>query len=109
MMGIQESPQGKLFYTNINLGKRIRDNHPLRRIDQFIDFDFAYEEVEDKYGRNGHVSVPPPVILKLLLLLVFYNVRSERELMATLPERLDWLWFLGYDQGRRVKSLMLTY
>jgi IS5 family transposase len=37
------------------------------------------------------------VILKLMLLLVFYNVRSERELMQTLPERLDWLWFLGYD------------
>lgn len=50
-----------------------------------------------KYGDNGNVSVPPPVILKLMLLLVFYNVRSERELMATLPERLDWLWFLGYD------------
>ncbi|MDP2045966.1 MAG: IS1182 family transposase, partial [Deltaproteobacteria bacterium] len=46
---------------------------------------------------NGHVSVPPPVILKLMLLLVFYNVRSERELMATLPERLDWLWFLDFD------------
>jgi transposase len=41
--------------------------------------------------------VPPPVILKLMLLLVFYNVRSERELMATLAERLDWLWFLGYN------------
>jgi len=41
--------------------------------------------------------VPPTVILKLILLLVFYNVRSERELMETLPERLDWLWFLGYD------------
>jgi IS5 family transposase len=32
-----------------------------------------------------------------MLLLVFYNVRSERELMATLPERLDWLWFTGFD------------
>jgi IS5 family transposase len=32
-----------------------------------------------------------------MLLLVLYNVRSERELMETLPERLDWLWFLGYD------------
>jgi IS5 family transposase len=32
-----------------------------------------------------------------MLLLVFYNVRSERELMDTLPERIDWLWFLGYD------------
>ncbi len=97
MMGLQEPPQGKLFYENISLEKRIRANHPLRRIDQFIDFDFVYKDVADKYGNNGQVSVPPPVILKLMLLLLFYNVRSERELMSTLPERLDWLWFLGYD------------
>jgi IS5 family transposase len=31
-----------------------------------------------------------------MLLLILYNVRSERELMDTLPERLDWLWFLGF-------------
>jgi transposase len=97
MMGIQDPPQGKLFYTNINLDQRIRANHPLRKINQLIDFDFAYQEVESTYGSNGNVSVPPPVILKLMLLLLFYNVRSERELMSTLPERLDWLWFLGYD------------
>ena len=97
MMGFQETPQGKLFYENICLEKRIRANHPLRRIDQLIDFDFVYDDVADKYGNNGQVSVPPPVILKLMLLLLFYNVRSERELMITLPERLDWLWFLGYD------------
>jgi len=53
--------------------------------------------VKETYGTNGNVSVPPPVILKLMLLLILYNVRSERELMRTLPERLDWLWFLGYD------------
>jgi transposase len=46
-------------------------------------------------GYDGHLSVPPPMIL--MLLLVLYNVRSERELKATLPERLDWLWFLGLD------------
>ena len=97
MMGYQDPPQGKLFYTSINLEKRIRVDHPLRMIDEFIDFDFIYKEVEDNYGLNGNVSVPPPVILKLMLLLVFYNVRSERELIYTLPERLDWLWFLGYD------------
>jgi transposase len=57
----------------------------------------VYGEVKDLYGSNGNVSVPPPVILKLMLLLVLYNVRSERELMETIPERLDWLWFLGYD------------
>ena len=33
----------------------------------------------------------------MMLLLIFYNVRSERELAATISERLDWLWFLDYD------------
>src|SRR4030067_350158 len=97
MMSYQPAPQEKLFYTGIQLDRRIRKNHPLRRIDKVIDFDFIYKEVKDKYGSNGNVSVPPPVILKVMLLLVFYNVRSERELMETLPERLAWLWFLGYD------------
>ena len=94
---MQQTPQGNLFYYGINIDKRIRPNHPLRRVKQLIDFDFSYQEVKDLYGANGNVSVPPAVILKLMLLLVLYNVRSERELMATVPERLDWLWFLDYD------------
>jgi transposase len=96
MMGYQEPSQENLFMYGINLETRVRRDHPLRRIKEAIDFDFLYKEVEEKYGKKGNVSVPPPVILKLMLLLVFYNVRSERELMETLPERLDWLWFLGY-------------
>jgi len=97
MMGVQGPQQGKLFYANVNIAKRVRPNHPLRRVAEAVDFDFSYQEVAGRYGTNGNVSVPPPVVLKLMLLLVFYNVRSERELMATVPERLDWLWFLGYD------------
>ena len=97
MMGRQPDAQPKLFYTCLNLEKRIRKDHVLRKIAQIIDFEFIYKQVEDKYGCKGNVSVPPPVILKMMLLLIFYNVRSERELMQTIPERLDWLWFLGYD------------
>ena len=98
-MSYQDPPQRKLFYMGVNLDKRIRKNHPLRKIRELIDFDFIYKEVEDKYGYNGNESVPPPIILKLMLLLVLYNVRSERELMDTLAERLDWLWFLDFDLG----------
>jgi transposase len=75
----------------------VRPNHPLRQVKRLVDFDFIYQKVAPSYGVNGNVSVPPPVILKLMLLLVFYNVRSERELMATLPERIDWLWFMDFD------------
>jgi transposase len=97
MMGRQRKIQRKLFYSIINLDKRVRKDHILRKVVKYIDFDFTYKEVKDKYGIKGNVSVPPPVILKMLLLLILYNVRSERELMSTIPERLDWLWFLGYD------------
>lgn len=104
MMG-QEGPlQQKLFYTGINLSTRVRADHPLRKISEVIDFDFSYEIVSAHYGANGNVSVPPPTLLKLMLLLVFYNVRSERELMQTLPERLDWLWFLGYDLDSKIPN-----
>ena len=40
MMSYQDPPQRKLFYIGINLDKRIRENHPLRKIRELIDFDF---------------------------------------------------------------------
>jgi len=103
MMGHQPPYQNKLFIAGFNLEKRIREDHILRKIAQQIDFNFIYREVKDTYGDNGNVSVPPPVILKMMLLLALFNVRSERELMDTIPLRLDWLWFLGYDIDTGIK------
>jgi transposase len=97
MMGYKDPPQDNMFLYNIYLENRVRKDHPLRKIKELIDFDFIYKEVKDTYGNTGNISVPPPIILKLMFLLFFYNVRSERELMETIPERLDWLWFLGYN------------
>jgi transposase len=103
-MGRQQDQQNKLFYTRLNLDKRIRKDHLLRQINRHIDFDFVYDEVEDAYGQRGNVSIPPPIILKMMLLLILYNVRSEKELMDTIPERLDWLWFLGYDLDDQIPN-----
>ena len=91
MRGRDSGSQPKLFYHNMNLEKRIPANHILRKIHNTIDFNFIYREVKATYGDNGNVSVPPPIILKMMLLLILYNVRSERELMDTIPLRLDWL------------------
>jgi transposase len=48
------------------------------------------------YGDNGNESVDPVVLMKMMFLLFYDNVASERELMNVIPERLDYLWFLGY-------------
>jgi transposase len=95
MMGTKQ-PQSELFTYNIDLNKRVHAQHPLRRVLASIDFSFARTLVAHTYGSNGHVSADPVVLLRLMFLLFSENVRSERELMRRLPERLDWLWFLGY-------------
>lgn len=93
----KEKEQGDGFLYNFRLSKRIPKDHPLRKLRKILNLDFLYTELKDKYGERGNVSVPPPVLMKMMLLLVLYNVRSERELMRTIPLRLDWIWFLGFD------------
>jgi len=54
------------------------------------------QEVAAQYGDNGNVSEDPAVILKMMFLLFYDDISSERELMRIIAERLDYLWFLGY-------------
>lgn len=95
MMGIHQ-PQPSLFSYQVNLDQRVRADHPLRRVAQAVDFTFVRTEVAPCYGDNGNESVDPVILLKMMFLLFYDNVPSERELMAIIAERLDYLWFLGY-------------
>lgn len=94
MMGIHEG-QKELFAYTVDLERRVCSDHPLRRVRAAVDFTFARGLVAHCYGHNGHVSADPAMLLKLMFLLFHDNVRSERELMRVLPERIDYLWFLG--------------
>ena len=73
------------------------------RVKAAIDFSFVREEVAHCYGKNGNESVAPEVILKMMFLLFFDDIKSERELMEVIGERLDYLWFLitGSDEKSR--------
>ena len=97
MMGKPKKPQAKLFYHGVSLERRVPKEHPLRRIKELLDFDFIRSQVADRYGTNGNQSVDPAIILKLMFLLFYENVKSERALMRQLSLRLDWLWFCDYD------------
>ena len=97
MMGKPNQLEPKLFYHDISLERRMPDDDPLRKIKQLVDFDFIRSQVADSYGTKGNQSVDPAVILKLMFLLFYENVKSERSLMRKLPLRMDWLWFCDYD------------
>ena len=78
MMGTHDS-QKDLFAYNIDLDKRVRDKHPLRRVRDLIDFKFVREEVEPLYGANGNESVDPEIVLKMMFLLFYED--SIKEIM----------------------------
>lgn len=98
MMGTQPSHrQPALFSYRVDLESRLSPDHLLRRIAAVLDLSFVPPAVRHCYGRSGHVSLDPRVIVKLLLLLFLYDVPSERELMEQIGVRLDFLWFLSFD------------
>lgn len=97
MLGKSKKLQPKLFYYKVSLEQRVPEDHPLRKIKQVVDFSFVREQVSELYGSSGNVSVDPAVVLKLIFLLFFENISSERQLARQLPLRMDWLWFCGYD------------
>jgi hypothetical protein len=72
MMGHDSTGQEKLFTVGFSLEKRVRADHPLRKIAEVIDFNFIYDEVADKYGRKNvgrikHVFLPSLSLLFLPL------------------------------------------
>jgi hypothetical protein len=46
MMG-KHLPQKNLFSYSVDLDKRVRQNHPLRKVAETVDFSFVREEVKD--------------------------------------------------------------
>ncbi|OVE75991.1 hypothetical protein BVX97_02620 [bacterium E08(2017)] len=103
MMGLN-TEQKELFSYSVDLDKRLPPEHPLRKIKSIIDFTFVRDEVKDFYGYNGNESIDPVVIMKLMFLLFYDNIPSERELMRTICYRMDYMWFLGYGLDDEVPN-----
>src|SRR6478736_3908641 len=97
MRGFQDKQTG--MWTFVSIEDRIPSDHPLRRIKKLADqrlvelsrvFNRMYSEV-------GRPSIAPERILKSLLLIALYSVRSERQFCEQLDYNLLFRWFLDMD------------
>jgi transposase len=95
MMGIKERNFRPL--PNLSLEELVPQDNFYRLLERTLDLSFVRELVNDCYAAGGRPSVDPVVFFKLQLVLFFEGLRSERQLMTVVADRLSIRWYLGYD------------
>ena len=95
MMGIKERNFRPL--PNLSLEELVPQDNFYRLLERTLDLSFVRELVNDCYAAGGRPSVDPVVFFKLQLVLFVEGLRSERQLMTVVADRLSIRWYLGYD------------
>src|SRR3954468_22681946 len=85
MMGTKERAFGPL--PAVTLEELVPPDHFYRRLERTIDLGFVRDLVRDAYADIGRPSIDPVVFFKLQLILVFEDLRSERQLMQVVADR----------------------
>jgi transposase len=87
--------QQVLFHV-FNVEERIRADHPLREVKRRVDaiLQTMSPTFAQAYSRTGRPSVPPERLLKTMLVMAMYSIRSERQLCERLQTDLLFRWFL---------------
>jgi transposase len=81
----------------ISLEAAVPADHFYRHLDATLDLSFVRDWVRDLYADRGRPSIDPVVFFKLQLVMFFEGVRSERQLMRVVADRLSVRWYLRYD------------
>src|SRR5687767_417392 len=85
--------------TPVTLEHRVPQKHPLRQIKAMAD-EVLLElspTFDAMYADTGRRSIPPETLLKSMLLIALYSVRSERMFCEQLDYNLLFRWFLDMD------------
>jgi transposase len=97
MRGLQDKQTSMWAFVSIE--ERIPIEHPLRRIKKLADQRLVkLSPVFNRmYSQVGRPSIAPERVLKSLLLMALYSVRSERQLCEQLGYNLLFRWFLDME------------
>ena len=87
-----------------SLEERIPVTHPLRPIRRVVDEALRNmsREFSKLYSQIGRPSIAPEKLLRALLVMVLYSVRSERRLMEELNYNFLYRWFVGLGMDEPV-------
>src|SRR5918911_2665238 len=92
------------FFSYGSLEQRVPAQHPLRPVRHLVDE--ALKRLSRQFARLyaplGRPSIAPEKVLRALLLMVLYSIRSERRLIEELEYNLLYRWFVGLGMNDAV-------
>lgn len=96
--------QQERVFSTIIPEQRVPADHPLRPIREMVNK--ALQELDADfnalYSELGRDSIPPEKLLRAQLLMAFYTIRSERQLMEQINYNLLFRWFVGFSMDDEV-------
>src|SRR5207245_1807928 len=99
-----EDNKQEAMFSYVSPEKRVPTDHPLRPIRAMVDgiLKEMSPQFAKRYADVGRPSIAPERLLRVLLLQIFYSVRSERLLMEQLQYNLLFRWFVGMEMDEEV-------
>ncbi len=88
------------LFTVRKLDDFVPASHALRPIrervhEALVRFDDLFAQMYADGAKGGRPSIAPEKLLRAMLLLAFYSIRSERQLMEQVQYNLLFRWFVG--------------
>ena len=101
MMGRQENGQGQFFYS-FDLDEVVPSDHLVRQIDGLLDLNWVHKELAPYYSHTGRPSIDPALMIRMLILVYVFAIRSERALCREVQVNLAYRWFCGLGIEDRI-------
>jgi transposase len=74
---------------SVTLEDLVPPDHVYRRLERSLDLGFVRALGHDASAESGRPSIDPVVFFKLQLILFFEGIRSERQLLRAVADRLS--------------------
>ena len=96
--------QQDMLFSTASPESRVPKDHPLRPIRTIVDQALAELDADFNalYSDFGRDSIAPEKLLRAQLLMAFYTIRSERQLMEQINYNLLFRWFVGFSMDDAV-------
>lgn len=93
---LNDRPQTQSTLEFVCIDELVPQDHLLRKVDAYVDFNFIHDLVKPLYcENNGRPALDPTLMFKMLLLGYLMGIRSERRLVEEVKVNVAYRWFLG--------------